>query len=792
MAVADTTAEREALLQLLQQGHNHQFIDRASKYLIACPGDSPLALLVAREYLNLGLVGPARELMTSDYSHQSGSQAELSEVANALSDLPDGQIPWSQRSDLFEKNISALCDRDYDVSEIVDRWHHRQNDFQLYQDRGRVDQIRMRFSENIWAWIPFFGHHKLVSDAQELPEDITTLCPGPYLFDGLDLGHFFGRIYGKTVDTFLGYSCPLYVVEPDAALLALVLHLHDWSNILADPRIFIFTGANGTNELRKLWDNNPDLPLPTQVRTLSQYSPRSNPSAVQTTEQALASREKTVTESLADLNGRYNKFDLAYWSNRFEQALNSTGEPLRILAGVSVHTTFLQYSMRDTKRAIESLGHRCMVLQESSNHETIGPITYHNAIREFRPDVFLSLDHMRPEFGSIIPRGLPVLTWDQDQLPHVFTDEIMRRVSKHDFLVGYSKDRWVFAGCEPKQFLNARVPTCPKQFDGQPLTPDEIAKYSCDLSYVSHASQTPQQFHDEERRQYQDPNVQALLDCIYACTPEILAKYSTMHSESPYEILEQAQQRSGITIRDDALHQRIVSWYLWRLRDRIYRHDALAWAATWAKKNNREFRIYGRGWDAHPTLSPFAAGLAENGRELLCIYRASKINLQLMPAGFIHQRALDGLAAGGFFLTRLAPDDLKGATLHKLCQHIQSLGINTTEKLFGHQDAHLRKLLATYFDLPLGTLPRVTVPLSTLQHRIEVPYPDEVFPRFREIIFDSPDSFAQVANRFIEDNDARQQLTQAFREVVIDQFSYRASVSTFLNAMANYLRSVAS
>jgi len=791
VALVDTSADREALLQLLQQGNHYQFLSLASRHLIACPDDAQVALLAVREYLNLGLIGPARELMQSISSPETDSQSELASVADTLSNLPDGQIPWSQRQGVFEGNLTALRNRGIDVSEIVDRWHDRQGDFQLYQDRSQSDHIRMRLGDHVWAWIPFFGHHKLVSDAQNLPEDINTLCPGPYLFDGLDLGHFFGRVYDKTVDTFLGYSCPLYVIEPDPALLALLLHLQDWSAVLADLRVFIFWGASCHDMLRDMWENNLDLPLPRQVYTLSQFRPSSNPSALQVTEEVIAHREKAIVESLADLNARYDKCDLTYWSNRFERALNSNDEPLRILAGVSIHTTFLQYSMRDTKRAIERLGHRCLVLQEASNHETLGPLTYHQAIRKFRPDVFMTLDHLRPEFGHILPRGLPVLSWDQDQLPHVFTDENMRRVLKHDFLVGYSKDRWVNAGCDARQFLNARVPTCPEQFAGEPLTSAEIHKYTCDLSYVSHASQTPQQFHDEERRQYEDPAVLSLLDCMYESTPAILAKYPTMHTEAPYEILEEAQRQSGITVRDDALHQRLLSWYLWRLRDRIYRHEALAWAATWAKQHNRTFRIYGRGWDAHPTLSPFAAGPAENGRELLCIYRASNINLQLMPAGFIHQRALDGLSAGGFFLTRLAPADLKGIVLQKLCQRIDTLGIDSTEKLYAEQDTTLRELMATYFDLPMGTWPRVPVPLSTLRHRIEVPYPDEVFPRFREIIFDSPDSFAKIADRFIDDVHTRDQIAREFREIVVNHFSYRASISTFLSAMAAYLQSVA-
>ena len=100
----------------------------------------------------------------------------------------------------------------------------------------------------------------------------------------------------------------------------------------------------------------------------------------------------------------------------------------------------------------------------------IGPLTFHEAIRQFDPDVFMAWDHLRPEFARIIPTQLPVLTWDQDQLPHVFTKANLDRVAAHDFLAGYSKPAHLRAGRPAAQYLNARVPACPEQFSGPPLT----------------------------------------------------------------------------------------------------------------------------------------------------------------------------------------------------------------------------------------------------------------------------------------------------------------------------------
>ena len=61
-------------------------------------------------------------------------------------------------------------------------------------------------------------------------------------------------------------------------------------------------------------------------------------------------------------------------------------------------------------------------------------------------------------------------------------------------------------------------------------------------------------------------------------------------------------------------------------------------------------------WENNPRFAKFAAGFLAPGEELRTVYRASEINLQIIETGFLHSRALDGLAAGGFFLYRLAPE----------------------------------------------------------------------------------------------------------------------------------------
>jgi hypothetical protein len=224
----------------------------------------------------------------------------------------------------------------------------------------------------------------------------------------------------------------------------------------------------------------------------------------------------------------------------------------------------------------------------------------------------------------------------------------------------------------------------------------------------------------------------------------------------------------------------------------MFRHEALEWVARWARCTGRSLRIYGNGWSTHPTLAEFAAGPADNGRELLCIYRASRINLQLMPAGFIHQRSLDGMAAGGFFLTRLCPHDLRGTTLRRLDASVRELGIATTDELLVSGDAGLQRLLRDYLGDSLTVVDHHKYDLlAQIRLNAELLYPDEVFPDFPGIVFDSADEFAATADRFLNDEPRRYDIARQMHNVVVERFNYRSTLDHFLRSMAAYLRQAA-
>ena len=786
MPTATMSVDRREVLRRLEQGEAYEFLALADPYLEAQPGDVYLRLMTAREYLRLGMVAPARE--TLEASGVEDATNELSELRSAIARVPSGRIPWERHAGHFSKNLSALAARGFDIAGLRRAWNEAVADFDLFVDANGQNQLRRRCADGSWEWVPALRHHERVESAEPMPDGVGGMTPGPYLFEGVGMGRYFERVFQATLNTFHGFSCAMYLVEEDAATFAAFLHLIDGSAVLGDERVLCFIGESWVDEIERRWLREPDLPLPRTVLTLGTRRNPMSTTAAEVVQQAQNAREAEILRSFADIETQYARRDRTHWAARFDEALSGRGEPLRVLAAVSTHTTFLQYSMRDAQRAFESLGHRCVVLTERTPHEIIGPLSYHRAIREMDPDLFFNIDHLRPEFSYLMPRNLPILTWDQDQLPQVITTDNLRKLAAHDFVVGCSKPQAVRLGADPRQFRYTQMPTCPEQFGGPPLSEDELARFTCDLSYVSHASQTPREFHEQERKVWVEIGLGKLVDALFELFLDMMPSHGTATDAVGGAILCEGMRRTGIHTLAPDLEARLKGWYLWRLGDRIFRHQALEWAGEWARKQGRTLRIYGNGWDRHPTLSEFAAGPVQNGRELLCVYRASRINLQLMPAGFLHQRALDGLAAGGFFLARETAGDFAAPILRGLLERCRVLGIATTVDLLQSSDVELLRCLELVRERRLHRVdPSADRLLDEIAVNLEVSYPGEVFPAFREIAFQSAPSFDAAATRFVDDEDARKRIADGMRTTVLERFSYRSVIDGFLREMGTYL-----
>jgi len=234
--------------------------------------------------------------------------------------------------------------------------------------------------------------------------------------------------------------------------------------------------------------------------------------------------------------------------------------------------------------------------------------------------------------------------------------------------------------------------------------------------------------------------------------------------------------------------ERLLNFHLHPLAELMFRQTALEWVADYCDRTGRTLRLYGNGWDEHPRLAGYARGFAPNGRRLRAIYQASRINLQIVNSGAIHQRLLDGLAAGGFFLLRYTPADEMDGPVRRYLQAVRKYGM-ALDTEYDPRDVpdlvaaveELHRLFDSY--RPNERVRVRSECMRTYEEMEACGYrrvAGAVFPGYRDVAFASAAEFEERAERFLNDEPARRRIATSMREAVIDRYSYGAFVDDLL------------
>jgi hypothetical protein len=245
------------------------------------------------------------------------------------------------------------------------------------------------------------------------------------------------------------------------------------------------------------------------------------------------------------------------------------------------------------------------------------------------------------------------------------------------------------------------------------------------------------------------------------------------------------ETRTGIT---DGQMPALVDFFTQKVNNALFRHQSLLWLAA----ADIDLRLYGKGWEKHPQLKRFAHGPAENSAQLPLIYRASRINLQMSPHGAVHQRVLEGLAAGGFFMMRSCPGDVmerEFAAIWDWCK---------------------REQISDDVQLRLAATPEITARLQTVaqmlrQDPFEMNYPFidslrsselEGYVRsagmiwgedYDAISYGSAQELRKKVTHFLSCHAQRQHLAESMRKPVLDGFTYIATSRRLIEFIAQDL-----
>jgi hypothetical protein len=628
-----------ASLQRVLAGHGlNGFLPAAFVGLGQFRAFPDLTRLTIETLLAHGLGGPARELV--QLRQGDLPPAKIANYHEALATTPAGRVPWPALQANFDANIAALAGRDPTWQDRAVDLARQVRKIHLFETTAGLRLLSERQAGALRTWWPSpAGPDHRIDELLPARPDIEAV-----LIVGLKTGRLIRAAWERTADHFLGFSHPLYLLEPDERALAAWLYLEDVGDLLADPRVFLFAGPSANDALRGHLVSTPNLGLPRTLVNLRAET-ESAQTALRTVERAGDDRSRELADLESRLAARYADRDAAYWSRRWQT-------PANVLAFTSRFSTFVRYSTRDTLRALAQMGYTHHTMIEETTFHRTSTLQMLKLIWEHDPDFVFVIDHLAHEYDGL-PTNLPFLSWAQDPLENLLHPDAGRRCMPFQFVCGYFRqpaiERYHYP---PDRYFGAFIPVTDAMF-----AHDELAAVEpdTDICFVSNAAEPIAAFYDRYRAE-QPPAVQPLLERLYARVTTVLDENTFLREEEALELVHQASAELGLTFAPEICEQ-AAHLFVYRMYDWGRRHQALRWVADWARRTNRRFKLYGRGWERHPDLADFAVGVLDHGDELRRAYARSRLSLQLVPSGFRHQRTYEALAAHNLPLIRWSPHD---------------------------------------------------------------------------------------------------------------------------------------
>ena len=604
-------------------------------------------------------------------------------------------------------------------------------------------------------------------------------CTEPVFVAGLDQGWLWNALHQMPISTprTPGHRPPLYLLSSALERLWVVMHVHDWRALLGDPRVRLFVGADCADQARASMSANVTVPWPRLSVTVdpSVWSSGAGIDSI------LASANGSANARMSELLRQLNALDATADHRSIAQRL--THGRLRVLGITSLFTTFLQYSMRDWLAAFKELGHATRLLIERADHEMANPLLFAQVCAEFRPELILMIDHYRREFTGL-PQNVPCVMWVQDRLPNIFRAQAGAAQRAADYAIGYGRQECVVAHGYPRQrFMPAMVGVNERRFERRELSRDEVGRFTCDVSFVSHAT-TPA---DELVRREIDRSALPQAKRFLATTFEMLrAVYDAggFVTETGHikRIIRESMRACGVETTDLSS---VLDFFVQRVNNALFRQQAIAWLA----ELDVNLHLYGRGWEEHPRFKRYARGVADNERQLGAIYQASTINLQVTPFGAVHQRLFDGLSAGAFFLLRHCTGDECDVIYRDMWRWCEQAQVGSGAQFFAQAPPQVRQMIDRIIHLtgedPSKIADTFFLGLEEMASAGFTRSGATLWPReYPRVSFRTRDELHGLVRHFLDASDERAEIASSMRAAMLEHMTYKGITRRMLNFIA--------
>lgn len=679
-------------------------------------------------------------------------------------------IPATTAVDRVRRVVDLLRERGIDLSGAFESWNSN-------RPEPRTDHAASRAAADAVS-LPFLGESGKLESGQ---------VPKPVVIDGVNPPWLLRRVFDATSHAPDGYAPRLFVVQRDPVEFLEGVSRLDMDDILSSPRVVLAVGEDAAEQLMKRFVADIDLALPGFV-----IAPPGGVSKVSPTpviERALAMQEQLHYSLKAQTVSVYSVRDRAWWAHRYAEACapNST-KPLRILLPISRYSTFVRHSSNDLAQALRDLGHEARVLMEPDDSSKLASPAYLRQFAEWQPDLVILINYTRQHMGQAVIPGVPVVCWIQDAMPQLFSPQVGAAQSDLDFVAGYLPpelfDRF---GYRRTNTLNSPVVVSERKFHNAPADATLLREHECEVAYVSHQSEPPESFLARVLATSKPgtPPYRA----VELAVPQLEAAIAKAMTARISNLVDDAALGALRAATGADPDPRVVAVFKHQFcapyAERRFRHETLLWTAEIARKRGWRFKLYGNGWNRHPSLAEFAAGPLEHGEALRASYQAAAVHLHMSTYSVVHQRVMECAMSGGMPACRLQRREIE-SVCHRLLEDAigehapGAISPNGYEYYWVRDCPSLAKRAA--FEKYFGIEPKLSYPVSAAHVRqvksrsrpLSLFQADLLLGDLRERAFHDSSSLEKLLERSIESRSWRQEVSGSIAKRVREVMTYQA------------------
>ncbi len=624
----------------------------AHRALEVAPQDAQVRVLAAANLARLHLRTLALEALGSlEPEHHDNPNVRA--IGSLLAQLPSDEIAPRTRLERVRANLDILAARAVDLRRHISAWEARTAAERWFQaSDGNVvctgPARATRLTDDLGSVRTLDVGVRL--QRGPLGEPVSPDDAPWFLVEGIDPPWLLQRVLASLPRALDGYWPRVFAVQADPLEFLDGLAHADLRSELAQDRVSVIVGPDAAARLAGDLSSRGGTRLAiVSVLTPGTRTPTS-PRAADAVLEAQRQQHTRSAEAKARAEMYYRSMDRTAWTRRYAEAVApGSTSPLRVLIPTYRFSTFVRHSSSDLASALENLGCRTRVLMEPDESSKLSLAAYELVLDEFRPDLVVRINYPRATTGWI-DAPMPFITWIQDAMPHLFREQVGCAHGELDFVVGHLYPELFTQFDYPRRrTLDEPVSASSEKFHPGPVDPALAARLSCDIAYVSHQSEPPEDLHRRLCAQAQaEPGLPRLFE---ALRPLVEQAARAAMERFPVAALADASKQALREITgvapDDRMVTRLTKQYAEPMGERIVRHTALEWAANAARERGWSFKLFGRGWDRHPTLRRFSAGELAHGEELRAAYRCAKVHLHMSLRTNMHQRVLECVLSGG-------------------------------------------------------------------------------------------------------------------------------------------------